>query len=369
MKGSIKKTIIFILFISIVCSVKSVFAVTKMQEDFAAVVNNLDKEEIENAKSKLLNSNLDKIEVGGIILYKDVSKVKYDKIAMSVNVQLKVLTAWAYNEKDDLYNIPIKAIACSPNTKRTPRGLFYPENFLKGFHEMYGDSNYCQYCVRIHNQFLLHSPLFEKRNHYTLKVDSYNSLGKKDSGGCVRVTTGDAAWFYEKLDKKSPIYIYDSEYRGPLAAETIARVDTDQKYDPTDPFIINEYENEGKEVETLAKTDVVPDTAEVEEIELETVETKEVIPYGVRIWGSHVEKKEKEATENEIEKNVTTKSEITTKSIISEETTTGENETQNIETETTNESETSSQGYEETTIIAPVADEEIIYEIEPEGDF
>ena len=150
------------------------------------------------------------------------------------------MTIWAYNEELEEYNIPVRAIVCSPNLKRTPRGLFHIYHFIKSeFHEVYGEDSYCQYCMRIMAQFLIHSPIFEQRDHNTLKVYSYNGLGTEDSGGCVRVKTGDAAWLFEHLDEESPVYIYVSDYRGPLLVEKLDRIKETQTFDPTDPYFNN----------------------------------------------------------------------------------------------------------------------------------
>ena len=170
-------------------------------------------------------------------MYKDISKVKADKIAVAVNLKVKVMTIWAYNEEVGEYNIPIRTIVCSPNRERTPRGIFHITRFLNNpFHKMYGENNFCQYCMRITAQFLIHSPVFEERDPNTLRVETYNGLGKEDSGGCVRVKTGDSAWLFEHLDEESPVYIYVSDYRGPLQVERLNLIDAKQKYDPTDPI-------------------------------------------------------------------------------------------------------------------------------------
>ncbi len=207
---------------------------------FVEMIENLDKEMIEKVKVDLRYGKKNTKDVAGIILYRDTKNIDTKKIAVSVNLKLKNVVVWAYNEEEKKYNIPVRAMACSPNKKRTPKGLFYPQNFIKGFHRVYGESSFCQYCTRIYNQFLIHSPVYEEMKNDTLKTETYNGLGIVESGGCVRVTTGDAAWLQKHLTKESPIYIYESDYRGPLEIEKIERIDENQKYDPTDPEVIEE---------------------------------------------------------------------------------------------------------------------------------
>lgn len=229
---------IVLTIILVTCFINISFASDIEDYKFVQMIEGLDRKTIETEKKRLKKE--DTIETNGIKMYKDISSIDISKIAVAVNVKVRVMTIWAYNKEAEEYNIPIRTIVCSPNKERTPRGIFHIKRFLDTpFHEMYGENNFCQFCMRITAQFLIHSPIFEGRDSNTLKTYSYNGLGTRESGGCVRVKTGDAAWLFEHLDEESPVYIYEGDYRGPLLVERLNLIDTKQKYDPTDP-IFNE---------------------------------------------------------------------------------------------------------------------------------
>jgi len=202
---------------------------------FVRMISNLNQEHIEKSKNYFLLT--DKIGISGILLYKDpVNQIIPEKIALSINRLTKTLTIWAYNKEEDNYNIPYKTILCSPNPIRTPIGVFHIEQFINGFHKMFGEDNYCQYCMRYKDHFLIHSPLFSNKNdHNSLKTYSYNGLGVRESGGCIRLSTGDAYWIFNNLDENSPVLIYDSDYIGPLSITPLESIPEDQIWDPTDP--------------------------------------------------------------------------------------------------------------------------------------
>ncbi len=171
------------------------------------------------------------------ICKRDIKEKDIKKIAISINRLSKVLTIWAWNEEDNLYNIPYKSIKCSANLLKTPTGLFHPQEFIEGWHEMFGKNNYCKYLIRFKGHYLIHSPIFENENNNSLKVYTYNGIGKLDSNGCIRLTTGDAHFLFNYLDKDSPIFIFDSAYLGPIEVEEIEKIEKNQTWDPTDPDI------------------------------------------------------------------------------------------------------------------------------------
>ena len=225
-----------------------------IDDKFVEMIKNLDEEKVKKEIDKLKIYN--KVDVNGMSIYNEVDLKNFDDFAVSINLEKCIIIVWGYNKAQNAYNIPIKAIYCSPNKLNTPKGLHHPQAFIKDFHMMYGNSNYCLYCIRIHRKFLIHSPIFEKRNHYSLRTESYNGLGKAISSGCIRVSTGDAAWFFDHLSKKSPIYIYKSDYSGPIFPEELEKIDKKQNFDPTDPYIIEQYINALRELENATKSEL-----------------------------------------------------------------------------------------------------------------
>lgn len=156
---------------------------------------------------------------------------------IKVNKTMKTMTVYA-KDGDNGYIMPVKVIlnTIGPDT---PVGTFktYEKYRWKFMH----DDIYCQYLLRFKNGFILHSIIYQPQpTSYNLVASTYNYLGKNQSDGCVRMTSGDAAWVYTNCGVGTQITIYNDEWTpGPFDRPAIQKgIPFNQNYDPTDPVIV-----------------------------------------------------------------------------------------------------------------------------------
>ena len=67
-----------------------------------------------------------------------------------------------------------------------------------------------------------------------------------ESGGCLRLKAGDAAWVYHNCKLGTPVEIYSNLHdKGPVEKPAIdTPIPTNQKFDPTDPVIVQKQQAE-----------------------------------------------------------------------------------------------------------------------------
>lgn len=162
---------------------------------------------------------------------------KQSRYVIRVNKTLNCLTVFA-KDGDKGYIIPVKAMRTSVGDD-TPLGTFYtPEKYR--WRLMVNDS-YTQYATRIipGQGFLLHSITYATPNIYDLNTEGYNGLGVSRSLGCVRLTAANAKWIYDNCVLGTQIDIYeDGNVASPYYKPDLVPIPLDQKYDPTDPGVI-----------------------------------------------------------------------------------------------------------------------------------
>lgn len=133
--------------------------------------------------------------------------------------------------------LPIKAIVCSTAADgvSTPLGTFTLLDKLR-WHELNGPS-WGQYCSHITWNILFHSvPCKRYQDNHSLNAVEFNKLGQAASGGCIRLTVGDAKWIYDNCPVGTKVVIYDDwKTPGPLGKPTAPKIPNSQNYDPTDP--------------------------------------------------------------------------------------------------------------------------------------
>ena len=156
---------------------------------------------------------------------------------IKVNKAMKTMTVYA-KDGNNGYIMPVKVIL---NTigPATPVGTFktYEKYRWKFMH----DDIYCQFLLRFKNGFILHSIIYQPQpTSHNLVAATYNYLGKNQSDGCVRMTSGDAAWVYTNCGVGTEITIYNDEWStGPFDRPAIQQgIPFNQNYDPTDPVIV-----------------------------------------------------------------------------------------------------------------------------------
>ncbi|MCX7904556.1 MAG: L,D-transpeptidase [Caloramator sp.] len=97
----------------------------------------------------------------------------------------------------------IKTMPCSTglNTAPTPRGIFKISARGKWFYSNYYRQG-AKHWVRFNGPYLFHSVPMDKHGRI---VD--NTLGKKASHGCVRLSINDSYWIYKNIPNGTIVYI------------------------------------------------------------------------------------------------------------------------------------------------------------------
>lgn len=169
---------------------------------------------------------------------KGVSEVKNPAPYMLyVNRKQNIVTVYKRDAQGN-YTIPYKAMICSVGNEQgeTPLGTFnttdrYTWRLLVG--GVYG-----QYATRITGHILFHSVPYNAEDKGSLNPAEYNKLGVPASHGCIRLTVADAKWIYDNCPPGTPVKIYDSDKKEPLARPTAPKIDLNSPnkgWDPTDP--------------------------------------------------------------------------------------------------------------------------------------
>jgi len=151
---------------------------------------------------------------------------------IKVNRKQCVVTIYEKDE-DGKYNIPVKAMLCSPGWD-TPIGTFKtPEKYR--WRLLMGDV-WGQYSTRINKGVLFHSVWYYEKDPSTLANAQFNKLGSVCSHGCVRLNVKDAKWIYDNCPVGTTVTIYDSKNPGPLGKPESIKISATNKmgYDPTD---------------------------------------------------------------------------------------------------------------------------------------
>ncbi|MCQ2449382.1 MAG: L,D-transpeptidase family protein [Clostridia bacterium] len=136
------------------------------------------------------------------------------------------------------YTVPVRVSVCSPG-----RG----DNTTYGTFKMSAKYRWCtligpcygQYSIRFNGHILFHSVPYQERRNDSLKYWLYNRLGRKDSLGCVRLTTADAKWLYDNCAIGTSVTVTGASLPSGIykpSAKYISANDTKRRgWDPTDP--------------------------------------------------------------------------------------------------------------------------------------
>lgn len=163
---------------------------------------------------------------------------------IKVNKDMKTMTIYTKDPDTGEYNLPYKVFLCTIGSS-TPIGTFktYEPHRWKYMH----DDIYVQYLLRYKESgFCIHSIIYRPaEGSYNLVANTYNQLGKNFSDGCIRLTSGDAAWVYNNCGAGTEVVIYSDEWvMGPFDRPAIEEaLPLLQRYDPTDPVVISDMAN------------------------------------------------------------------------------------------------------------------------------
>lgn len=150
---------------------------------------------------------------------------------IKVNTQCNVVTV--YKKSGSTYK-PVRAMVCSTGTKKSPTPLgTYRMGTKIGWCKLVGNV-WGRYSMVIKGNYLFHSVPLKKKTKNSMQYKEYNKLGKNCSHGCVRLSTMDAKWIWNKCPKGTKITIYKSKNPGPLGKPTPIKMKSSWKWDPTD---------------------------------------------------------------------------------------------------------------------------------------
>lgn len=196
---------------------------SKMSEE---ELKKLNEEEAKKAKQKEEEENKKKGKT-------TPTKNKY---YIKINYGAQVVTIYTY-DKNGKYTVPVRACVCSTGAA-TPTSGVYRLAWKARWGRLFGNV-WGQYCSQVVGDILIHSVPYNQARNDTLVSTYYDRLGRKDSMGCIRLTTIDAQWIYYNCPSGTQIEFYSSSNPGPLGKPVAKKVSSApgnlKHWDPTDP--------------------------------------------------------------------------------------------------------------------------------------
>lgn len=145
-------------------------------------------------------------------------------------------------DKNGVYNVPIKAMICSVGLSGTPTRVGTFRTMAKYRWKLLMGDVWGQYSTRIVGGILFHSVYYYSMNPRTLATNQFNKLGRAASHGCIRLSVADAKWIYDNCDVGTTVTIYDDpKSPGPLGKPEPIKISGNLPWDPTDPNPENPY--------------------------------------------------------------------------------------------------------------------------------
>lgn len=135
--------------------------------------------------------------------------------AIKINRKENIVTVYSL-DSDGFYTVPVKAFRCSVSLDdTTPAGLFTTTEKRLEWAILQGNV-YGQYAYQIHEGIYFHSVPYTEKGSDKLETWEYNKLGEGASLGCIRMCVADVKWIYENCMPGTQVYLFDSDYPGPL---------------------------------------------------------------------------------------------------------------------------------------------------------
>lgn len=130
-----------------------------------------------------------------------------------VDVNNQVVKVWRYNKETKGYTDLDRAFICATGTKTYPSPLgTFTLSGRKSPHckfPTWGGGE-ARWWTKITEEIAFHSVLYgDSGDDMTLKVSSFNGLGKRGSHGCIRMTVADAKWIYQHAEKGMQVWIHE----------------------------------------------------------------------------------------------------------------------------------------------------------------
>ncbi len=93
-------------------------------------------------------------------------------------------------------------------------------------------SGYSPFANKLNIGIYLHGPIFKEKNQNTIRPSYYNCIGKDCSSGCIRTTTGAAAWIYYNCPLGTLVFVAPN---GRFSTPRPKKISKKATKDPTDP--------------------------------------------------------------------------------------------------------------------------------------
>ena len=130
-----------------------------------------------------------------------------------VDVNNQAVKVWRYNRETKGYTDLDRAFICATGTTKYPSPLgTFTLSGRKSPHckfPTWGGGE-ARWWTKITEEIAFHSVLYgDSGDDSTLKVASFNGLGKRGSHGCIRMTVADAKWIYQHAEKGMQVWIHE----------------------------------------------------------------------------------------------------------------------------------------------------------------
>lgn len=294
-----------------------------IEQENLADTSKMTEEELKKQNEKELKENEKKTNT--------TTKAVKNKYYIKVNYGAQVVTIYTY-DKNGNYTIPVRACVCSTGAATPPSGVYrlsWKATWGKLFGNVWG-----HYCYQIVGDILFHSVPYMQNRNDTLVSTYYDRLGRKDSMGCIRLTTIDAKWIYDNCVAGTQVEFYSSSNPGPLGKPTAKKVSNApgnlKNWDPTDPDPKNPWKDYKEEEKKPTQNTNKNETTNSEVSNSETV-------------NNEVNVNENTNTEIENTENVTNETENTEGNTEIENTDSGNTEIENTEQNTENNTQVDTQ--------------------------
>lgn len=137
-------------------------------------------------------------EIEGFVNYKGLNSKTDYLVWVDIDRQM----TYVLKKKEGMWKLE-KEIICSTgkNISPTKRGKFVIKDRGEWFYSERLQSG-AMYWVRYSGSYLFHSVAMDKNRNIT-----DDTLGRKSSAGCVRMSIEDSKWFYENIPKGTLVFV------------------------------------------------------------------------------------------------------------------------------------------------------------------